>query len=130
MTQEDYLREFFGEPISVYTDADALSDGTLVDISSLNLSFESKLINRMTGNLFWSKQPDYPMNDEQLAELFAEREDSGDDPINFDMKAFAQDIEAKLAQATGQGRLRTVPPDIWLVENEVKGWTLMLPSDC
>ena len=129
MTNEDYLREFFGEPISVYTDQDAINDGTLVDITSLNLAFESKPINRMTGNLFRSKRPDYPMNDEQLTELLAECEDSDDDPINFDMQAFARDINAKLTEASGEGRLRTIPPDMWLVENEVKGWTLMYPAD-
>jgi type I site-specific restriction endonuclease len=129
MTNEDYMREFFGEPISVYTDADAINDGTLVDITSLNLTFEDKPINRMTGNLFWSKRPDYPMNDEQLAALFAECEDSDDDPINFDMQAFARNITAKLTETSGEGRLRTIPPDMWLVENEVQGWTLMFPSD-
>ncbi len=41
MTKEDYLREYFGEPISIYTDADALGDGTLVDITALKLAFES-----------------------------------------------------------------------------------------
>ena len=123
------MREFFGEPISVYTDADAINDGTLVDITSLNLSFESKPINRMTGNLFWSKRPDYPMNDEQLAELFKECESSDDDPVNFDLKVFARDLAEALKQAKGEDRLRTLPPDMWLVENEVQGWTLMYPSD-
>ena len=129
MTNEDYMREYFGEPISIYTDADAINDGTLVDISSLNLSFESKPINRMTANLFWSLRPSYPMNDEQLAELFAECDDEDEDPLNFDMQAFARDIMAKLIEVSGEGRLRTLPPDMWLVENEVKGWTLMYPAD-
>ena len=137
MTNEDYMREYFGEPISVYTDADAINDGVLVDITSLNLAFESKPINRMTGNLFWAKRPDcpmnerpdYPMNDEQLAELFKEGESSDDDPVNFDLKAFARELAEALKQAKGEGRLRTIPPDMWLVENEVQGWTLMLPSD-
>jgi type I site-specific restriction endonuclease len=129
MRNEDYMREYFGEPISIYTDADAINDGTLVDITSLNLKFEDKPINRMTGNLFWSKRPDYPMNDEQLAALFAECEDSDDDPINFDMQAFARDIAEKLKAITVKDRMHTLAPDLWLVENEVKGWTLMLPSD-
>jgi type I site-specific restriction endonuclease len=127
MTNEDYMREYFGEPISVYTDADAINDGTLVDITSLNLSFESKPINRMTGNLFWAKRPDYPMNDEQLAELFKECED--EDPLNFDMQAFARDIAEKLKAITVKDRMHTLAPDLWLLENEVQGWALMLRSD-
>ena len=128
MTNEDYLREFFGEPISVYTDQDALSDGTLVDITSLNLTFESKPVNRMTGNLFWSKQPDYPLSTEQTIE-FCETCSEDEEPINFDMQAFARDLAEALKQAAGDGRLRTIPPDMWLVENEVNGWTLLFPSD-
>src|SRR6185503_607372 len=102
MTDEDYLREFFGEPISIYTDADALSDGTLVDISPLNLTFESLPVNRITGNLFWAVQPDYKMNDKQLEKLFADCDDD-DEPVNFDHQAFALDFVQRLKQATGEG---------------------------
>jgi hypothetical protein len=123
------LTEFFGDTIFAYTDADALRDGELVDISSLNLTFEHKPVNRMTANLFWAKRPHYLMNDEQLAELFAECAEDEDDPINFDMQAFGRDIAKNLRQATGDGRIRNLPPDVWLVENEVQGWTLMYPSD-
>ena len=128
MTNEDYLKEFFGEPISIYTDADALSDGTLVDISPLNLTFESRPVNRITGNLFWAVQPDYKLNDEQLEKLFADCDDD-EEPVNFDHQAFAQDFEQRLKQATGEGRIRNIKPDMWLVENELGGWTLMNPSD-
>ena len=128
MTNEDYLKEFFGEPISVYTDSDALLDGTLVDISPLKLTFESKPVNRITGNLFWAVQPDYPLSDEQLEKLFADCDDE-EEPINFDHQAFAQDFEQRLKQVTGEGRIRKIKPDIWLVENELGGWTLMNPSD-
>jgi hypothetical protein len=117
-----------GEIISAYTDEMALDDGLLVDISSLGLSFESKPINRITAALFWQERPNYPLNDEQLAEHLA---DGGDDeePINFDLEAFGKAIAGKLTQAGGSDYLRTLPEGIWLVENEVNGWTLMLPSD-
>ena len=113
MTNEDYLREFFGEPISIYTDADALSDGVLVDISSLNLTFESKPVNRITVTLFITMEQQYPTADGSA----------------IDFEAFGRAMAAKLQTATGEGRLRTILPDVWLVENEIDGWTLMLPSD-
>jgi hypothetical protein len=69
------------------------------------------------------------MNDEQLAELIAECAEDEDAPINFDLQAFGRDIAKNLKQATGDGRIRDLPPDVWLVENEVQGWTLMYPSD-
>jgi hypothetical protein len=113
MTDEDYLREFFGEPISVYTDQDALNDGILVDISSLNLVFDEKPVNRITIALFASMEQEYP----------------APDGSTIDLEAFGRAMGAKLSTATGDGRLRTIPPDMWLVENEVNGWSLMYPSD-
>jgi hypothetical protein len=122
------VNDLFGEVIFAYTDADALNDGVLVDISSLGLAFESKPINRITGNLFWQMQPDYPLSEAQLAEQLADCDDDHE-PINFDLEGFARAISAKLEQAKGHGYLRELPPHIWLVENEVNGWTLMTPSD-
>jgi len=115
------VNDFFGDVIFAYTDSDALSDGVLVDITSLGLAFEGRPINRITGNLFWQMQPDYP-----LAGF-----NQGDDreAINFDLEAFARAISAKLEAATGDGYLRVLSPSLWLVENEVNGWTLMYPSD-
>jgi hypothetical protein len=117
-----------GEIIFAYTDEMALDDGVLVDISSLGLSFESKPINRITGNLFWQERPKYPLSEDQLAKHLT---DCGDDeePINFDLETFAKAITEKLTQVGGHDYLRTLPDDIWLVENETGGWTLMLPSD-
>ncbi|MGA9771821.1 MAG: hypothetical protein WBV94_22515 [Blastocatellia bacterium] len=113
MTDEDYLREYFGEPISIYNDQDALNDGILIDITSLNLVFEEKSVNRITIALFASMEQLYP----------------APDCWTIDLEACGRAMGAKLATATGEGRLRTIPPDMWLVENEVNGWTLMFPSD-
>ena len=115
------VNDFFGDVIFAYTDADALNDGVLVDISSLGLAFESKSINRTTGNLFWQMQPDYP--------IAGFNQDDDREAINFDLEAFARAISAKLEMAKGHDYLRELPPNIWLVENEVNGWTLMSPSD-
>ena len=122
------VNDFFGEVIFAYTDADALNDGVLVDITSLRLAFEGKPINRITGNLFWQEQPKYPLSEAQLAQELAECSDD-EEPINFDLEAFGKAIAAHLPTAGGSDHLRTLPGPIWLVENEVNGWTLMKPSD-
>ena len=126
MSLTDELNE---QVIYAYTDDMALDDGVLVDISSLGLAFEQKPINRITATLFWQERPKYPLNDEQLEKLFAESSGDEDEPINFDLEAFGKAITAQLAEAGGSDYLRTLPGPIWLVENEVNGWTLMLPSD-
>jgi hypothetical protein len=99
-------QEFFGDVISVYTDADALEDGVLVDISALNVSFRGMPINRMTGHL-WSD--------------FQEME--------IDNEAIAEAIKTKCEAASCAGGIWTVPPKLWLIENEVDGFTMMHPED-
>src|ERR1051325_12251958 len=115
------VNDFFGEVIFAYTDADALSDGVLVDITSLGLAFEGKPINRITGNLFWQEQPNYPLSEAQLAEQLADCDDDHE-PINFDLEGFARAISAKLEGAMGDDYLRVLSPSLWLVENEINGW--------
>lgn len=115
------VNDFFGEVIFAHTDSDALNDGVLVDICSLGLAFEGKPINRITGNLFWQEQPKYPIADfDQSAEAEA---------INFDLEAFGKVIAAQLPTSGGSDYLRMLPGEVWLVENEVNGWTLILSSD-
>jgi len=99
-------QEFFGEVISVYTDADALEDGVLVDISALNVSFRGMPINRMTGHLWADFQQ-----------------------LGLDNDAIARAIKTKCEMASCGGGIWTLPPKLWLIENEVNGWTMMLPSD-
>ena len=38
-------------------------------------------------------------------------------------------LHAKLRYAIFKGDTWQVPPGLWLIENEVGGWTLMLPED-
>jgi hypothetical protein len=123
------ITDFFGEVIFAYTDADALRDGVLIDLTSLGLAFEGKPINRITAALFWQERPKYPLNEPQLEKLFAECSDDDEEPVNFDLEAFGKAIAAQLPTAGGSDYLRTLPGPIWLVENEVSGWTLMTPSD-
>ena len=125
----DELEEQHAMPvIYAYTDEMALDDGALVNIESLHFTFESKPINRITAVLFWQEQPKYPLSEAQLTEQLADCDDD-QEPISFDLEAFGKVIAGQLATAGGSDRLRTLPGPIWLVENEVNGWTLMLPSD-
>jgi hypothetical protein len=113
--------------IYAYSDRDALEDGVLIDIASLGLTFEGAPINRITATLFWQEQKKYPLTEAQKIEQLAECDDQ--EPVSFDLEAFGKVIAAQLANAGGSDRLRTLPGPIWLVENEVNGWTAVLPSD-
>lgn len=103
---DDTLRAIFGDPIDVYTDAQALDDGALVDIAPWDLSFRGRLINRVTGG------------------LFAALEQSVKQP-----GALKGVLRAKLRHGTLRGGIWQVPPGLWLIANEVGGWTLMRPED-
>ena len=113
--------DFFGEPISVYTDAEAIEDGVLVDIGA-RARFLGLPVNRMTGHLFQDLKP------------FAEDDVAlhGDD---FS-EALASILRTKCQLAKGDpgntgeiGDIYTLPPKLWLVRNEVGGWTAMYPED-
>src|SRR4051812_15344419 len=104
----DEIEEQTGMPvIFAYTDENALDDGTLVDLSSLNLTFENKPINRITSALFWQEQPKYPLSEAQLIEQLADCDDD-QEPISFDLEAFGEAIAAQLHTAGGSDYLRTL----------------------
>jgi len=113
----------FGEPISVYTDADAIEDGFIVDLSRLGqITFHGFPVNRMTRHLFDDLKP--------FAEAVAPALDG-----HFG-EALASILRTKCLVArpsegnTGEvGDIWRIPPDLWLVRNEVGGWTAMYPSD-
>ena len=102
----DTMRELFGEPIDVYTDEQALADGMLADVGSLDLHFRGKPVNRITGGL--------------LADFR---------PFLNATTTLASTLRAKLRYAYYKGDVWQVPPGLWLVENEIGGWTLMRPED-
>ncbi len=108
------MRDYFGDVISVYTDAQALEDGVLVDISSYRLAFREKLVNRMTRTVYRELLP--------FARLL--------NPYAFDDVNPKHMVATKLQFAgEGDGDIVKVPPRYWLLENEVDGWTLMAPED-
>src|SRR5512135_1326303 len=118
------LREIFGEPISVYTDADAIEDGFIVDLAQfIRVLFRGLPINRMTRHLFDDLEP--------FAKSEAETLYNG----NI-RRAFSSLLSAKIRFASGDpgntgeiGDIFTIPPKLWLVRNEVGGWTAMYPED-
>ncbi len=107
--------DFWGEPISQYTDQNALEDGTIVDISNLNLLFQGVPVNRMTRSLWEDLQPFVKAE----AVLYEGNE----------MLALAQIMATKIHMAFYQGDIWHLPPNIWLIENELGGWTAMYPED-
>ncbi len=102
----DDLRELFGDPIDVYTDADALADGMLADTGPLGLHFNGRPVNRITGGL--------------LADFR---------PFLNETATLASTLRAKLRYAYYKGDIWQLPPGLWLIENELGGWTLMRPED-
>lgn len=109
--------EFWGEPISVYTDADAIDDGTLTDVSVYDVEFNSRKINRVTNGVFsllkfGELDGLVVKNHLQFIADHAEKDREGADAWGI----FAPD--ARLGNEK-----------LWLVNNEVGGYTLMLPSE-
>jgi hypothetical protein len=113
----------WGEPISVYTDAQALEDGVLVDLGQFpRVTFRGLPVNRMTSHLFEDLKP------------FLESDGEGD-AKKFGL-ALSSTLRTKCGFATGDpgntgeiGDIYRIPPKLWLVRNEVGGWTAMHPED-
>ena len=101
-----HLRETFGDPISVYTDEQAIADGMLADIGPLGLHFNGRPVNRITGGLLADFRPFL---------------DAGLD--------LADALRTKLRYAYYKGDIWHIPPGLWLIDNELGGWTLMRPED-
>ena len=115
------LNDLFGEIISTYTDEEAVDDGFLVDLGPV-VTFRGFPVNRMTRHLFDDLEPFV----EAEAPLF-----EGDVK-----RALASILRTKCAFAQGDpgntgeiGDIWRIPPKLWLVRNEVGGWTAMHPED-
>ncbi|MFI5093736.1 MAG: hypothetical protein ACHQIK_09865 [Candidatus Acidiferrales bacterium] len=115
------VNDLFGEVISTYTDANALEDGLVVELRA-RVSFRGLPVNRMTRHLFDDLMPFV----EAEAPLF-------DGDLN---QALASILRTKCSFAQGDpgntgeiGDIYRIPPNLWLVRNEVGGWTTMYPED-
>jgi hypothetical protein len=116
--------DLLGEVISTYTDDDALDDGILVDLSQFtDVRFAGLPVNRTTRHLFDDLEP---FAQEQAETLY-----------NGNIgRAFGSLLSQKIRFATGDpgntgeiGDICSIPPNLWLVRNEVGGWTAMYPED-
>ena len=122
--------EFWGEPISVYTDQEALEDGVLVDISGINLQYQGKPINRMARALYAHFEP-FLMEQPERRFTFQGIEIVVPSQSKIDHLRQITQTKLRFARLIGAGCVCRVwlPPNLWMLENEVGGWSLILPSN-
>ena len=109
--------DFWGEPISVYTDSDGIEDGILIDISELKVLFNGRIINRVAC---------------EAAILLKVKETEAEDlreTLQFIAVNCTFDGEGFDAWGIFQNQFSFGGEKLWLVSNEVDGYTLMLPSE-
>jgi hypothetical protein len=110
------ITEIFGEPIDCYTDADALNDGVLMDVTDLGIQFQGMPINRFTRAVWVDWRDEFQIVGQTL-------------PKNALHHHLRAKLQAALLSAVYKGDIWTLPERLWLIENEVAGWTLMKPSE-
>jgi hypothetical protein len=106
------------EIISVYDDSQAIEDGVIVDISELKLAFQGRSLNRMTRGLWEDFQP-FITIETTFPGIQAPTP----------MEELRKIMRTKLQLARCTGGIWTLPPGLWLIENEVGGWTVMKPEE-
>ena len=106
------------EIISVYDDSQAIEDGVIVDISELKIAFQGRPLNRMTRGLWEDFQP-FITFETTFQGIQAPTP----------MKELRKIMRTKLQLARCKGGIWTLPPGMWLIENEVGGWTAMKPEE-
>lgn len=111
------FNDFWGEPISIYTDADAQDDGNLRDVSSFVVKFNGKIINRVTAGVW------------HLLELGSKDDGIIKNRLQFIAGNSTKDREGADAWGIFEPDARLGNAKLWLVNNEVEGYTLMLPSE-
>lgn len=105
MLDESFVAEW-GELIDCYTDADALRDGILIDVSGLQIKVGGMLINRVTLAV-WQQ------------ECGAQKDTLRDRLLHRWLPTARADRDW-LILADSQ---------LWLIPNETGGYTLLFPSD-
>ena len=109
--------DFWGKPISIYTDADAQEDGILIDVSGFGVKFNGRVINRVTvgADLAIGLQKKETATAKNNLQFIA-------DNASFDGKG-------ETAWGIFEPDARLGNEKFWLIPNEVGGYTLMLPSE-
>ena len=119
----EHEHEVFGKPISAYTDQDAIDDGFIVDLGRLtNVGFRGLPINRMTRHLFDKLTPFV----EAEAPLF---DGSFGKALSSILRTKCQFAQGSQGNSGEVGDIYSIPPNLWLVRNEIGGWTAMYPED-
>lgn len=109
--------DFWGEPISIYTDADARENDILLDVSDLGVKFNGRVINRLTDGACHSTG----LRDKEPA--------TAKNNLQFIADNCIFDGESSDAWGIFESDARLGNENFWLVPNEVDGYTLMLPSE-
>lgn len=108
---------FSSEIISIYTDDDAVEDGVLIDISGFGIKFNNRIINRITQGA------------ETVLNLLEKQRATAKNNLQFIADRAAQDGEGFDAWGIFEPEARLGNEKLWLVCNELGGYTLMLPAD-
>src|SRR5687767_11918566 len=123
------ITDIFGPAITVYGDEEALDDGVIVDLSELGLVLAGLPVNRMTRTL-WMKLIPFVHEPRDYLKCQYKADCRETEHVSIPVLKSMLQTKIKLAVATGRdARILKIPPDIWAVQNEVSGYTLMLPSD-
>lgn len=109
--------DFWGEVISVYTDAEAQEDGVLIDVENLGVKFNERIINRVTVGVTLA----IGLKEKQPATI----------KNNLEFIAVKSSFDGDGADAWGvfEPDARFGNEKFWLVPNEVEGYTLLLPDE-
>lgn len=139
------LEEIFGEPIHVYSDAQAVDDGEIVDLTPLRVVFRNRPVNRMTRRLYADlSEFVIAFKDGPVLDLH-----NGQSPIAIPVpaeegdrewaKALAHMLRTKLRYATDTARGDDAPGEwfaipggdepIRVILNETGGWTVLYLAD-
>jgi hypothetical protein len=117
MTGKDEFFEFWGEPISVYTDEDAQADGTVIDTSVFEAAFNGKIINRATIGASGV------LGICDLDGLVVKKN------LEYIAENCKKDREGADAWGIFEPDARLGNTKLWLVYNEVGGYTVMKPEE-
>ena len=112
---DDFWKD--AQVISIYTDTDAIEDGVLEDVSKLGISFNGKLINRITVGV--SALLDFKNLDISIQK----------NRLRFIAGNSTKDREGEDAWGIFAANPLLGNSKMWLVGNELGGMTLMLPSE-
>lgn len=113
------LNDFWSdaEVIDYYSDREAIEDGFLINVAQLNIGFNKKVINRITIGI--SVLLDWESLDSAIQK----------NRLLFISGNSIKDEEGEDAWGIFEPQQQLGNEKLWLVGNELNGYTLMLPSE-